>query len=164
MDKKTKTTIIIISIVGVLLIALMIGLFALLGKTKNPITAEEFKNIMEQKEYITGDATAQYDEYGYVNKVYIAATKDRSYQIEFYVLEDIEYAKSFYNTNKKIFEEAKVSVSAESNVNLKNSSKYTLSSNGEYKVVSRIDNTVIYVDTEDKNRDIVKDILKELGY
>lgn len=162
MDKKT--IIIIIAIVSVLLITLVIGLFALLGKTKNPITAEEFKSKMEEKEYITGDATQQYDEYGYVKKVYIAASKDRTYQIEFYVLEDNDYATSFYNTSKNIFENSKGSVFSRTNVNLKNSSKYTLSANGEYKVVSKIDNTVIYVDTEDTNRDIIKEILKELGY
>ena len=35
--------------------------------------------------------------------------------------------------------------------------------NGKYMVVSRIDNTVIYVNVNDNYKDTVKDILKELG-
>jgi len=45
-----------------------------------------------------------------------------------------------------------------------NNSKYTLKTNGEYKVVSRIEDTVIYVDVDEKYEDDVKEILKEIGY
>ncbi|MCI9366125.1 MAG: hypothetical protein HFJ54_06250 [Clostridia bacterium] len=165
MKKSSKTAIIVVAIVGILLIALLIGMFVGLGKTKTPITAETFKEKMEGKGYIVGDVIEQYQSYGYFKQAYIAADKDYSYQIEFYILEDDEYATAFYNTNKTIFENSKSSSgTAETNVNLKNNSKYTLSANGKYKVVSRIDNTVIFVNVDDNQRDTIKNILKELGY
>ena len=97
-------------------------------------------------------------------KAYLAISSDYSYQLEFYELLDDAYATAFYNNNKTIFENAKGKVTSETNVNLKNSSKYTLSSNGLYMVVSRINNTVIYLKVNDTYRDTVKDVLKELGY
>ena len=36
--------------------------------------------------------------------------------------------------------------------------------NGKYKYLSRIDNTLVYVDVDESYKDIVKDIMKEIGY
>lgn len=160
-----RRLIIIISIIGVILVATMFTIFAIVGKQKTPITAEEFKTKLESKGYITADATYQYSEYDYIKQVYIAANNDYSYQIEFYELSNVDYAMNFYNTNKNIFESTKgSSINAETNVELKNYAKYTLSVNGKYKVISRINNTVIYIDVEDNNKDTVKKVLEEIGY
>ena len=78
---------------------------------------------------------------------------------------DDSYATNFYNNNKSILESSKGNNSAETYVELKNSSKYTLLSNGKYMTVSRINNTVIYFDDVDANyKDTVKTLLDELGY
>lgn len=119
---------------------------------------------MSQKGYSVQDASSQFSKYDYVKQAYIAISEDYSYKVEFYELLDDSYATSFYNNNKSIFESSKGNVSAETNVGLKNYSKYTLSSNGKYMVVSRIDNTVIYVDVDDNYKDTVKALLDELGY
>lgn len=78
-------------------------------------------------------------------KVYIASGKDSTYQIEF-------------------FESTKGSNSSESSASLKNYSKYVLSTNGKYKVISRIDNTVIYCDIDDNYKSVVKEVLEEIDY
>ena len=156
---------VIIAIIAVLIIVAIIGvIFVNLNKEKTAITASSFYTTMSQKGYSVQDANRQFAEYDYVKQVYIAASKDYSYQIEFYELLDDSYATSFYNNNKSIFESSKGNASAETSVGLKNYSKYTLSSNGKYMVVSRIDNTVIYVNVDDNYKDTVKDILDELGY
>lgn len=62
---------------------------------------------MEQKGYIITDANGQFSEYDYVKQVYVASSKDYSYQIEFYELSDASYATYFYNNNKAIFESLK---------------------------------------------------------
>jgi len=131
---------------------------------KEPITASEFKNEMEDLDFEIVDAKYQFAEYDYVEKVYLALEEDGDYQIEFYKLDEEEDAINFYNNNKSIFESDKGSTSAETSVNLKNNSKYTLTTNGKYKVVSRIENTVIYLNVDKEYKDEVKDILKELGY
>lgn len=102
--------------------------------------------------------------YDYITQVYLAIDDSYKYQIEFYELSDADYASSFYNNNKSIFEESKSSSAVETSVSSGNNSKYTLVTNGKYKVVSRIDNTVIYVNVDDEYKAEVKDLLEELGY
>jgi len=89
---------------------------------------------------------------------------DDDYQIEFYELSNEENAIDMYATNKIRFETSKGNSSAVTNFDFKNYSKYTLTTNGKYKVLSRIDNTLIYIDVDKDYKDIVKDLLKEIGY
>jgi len=156
---------IIIAIIAVVIVVAIIGIiFVNLNKEKTSITASSFYTNMSQKGYSVQDASSQFADYNYIKQAYIAASNDYSYQIEFYELLDDSYATSFYNNNKSIFESSKGNASAETSVGLKNYSKYTLSSNGKYMVVSRIDNTVVYVNVDDNYKDTVKAILDELGY
>ncbi len=140
-------------------------LFTLTGcGNKTSITSADFKSKMESKGYTVQDATSQMSEYDYINQVYIAISSDSTYQIEFYELSDSDYASSFFNNNKKTFENSKSSGSAETSVSAGNNAKYTLTTNGKFKVVSRIDNTVIYLNVDDDYKSSVKDVLKDLGY
>lgn len=156
---------IIIPLIAVTIIVTIVGIiFINLNKEKTSITASDFYTTMSQKEYNVQDSSNQFSEYNYVKQAYIAGSKNNSYQIEFYELEDDSYATQFYNNNKSIFESSKGTNSVESNVELKNYSKYTLSSNGKYMIVSRIDNTVIYVNVDNNYKDAVNSLLKDLGY
>lgn len=147
------------------LIVCFIAVLTVTGcKDKKSITADEFKNTMESNDYIVQEATDQFSEYDYVKKVYIALSSDSSYQIEFYQLSDEDYATSFYNNNKSIFEKSKSSKNLETSVSMSNYSKYTLQTNGKYKVISRIGNTAIYLNVDTEYKADVKNILKELGY
>lgn len=131
---------------------------------KTALNYENFKSKMEEKNFVIQDATSQMSDYNYINKVYIAIDSSNSYQIEFYELLDSDYASGFYNNNKNIFEQNKSSSAIETSISSGNNAKYTLTTNGKYKVVSRIDNTVIYVNADDTYKTEIKDILKELGY
>ncbi len=133
---------------------------------KKMITAEEFKTKMEDKGYSVQDATAQFAEYDFINKVYIAMSRDSSYQIEFYTLSNNEKAIEFFNNNKSIFENTKAGSGKEieTSSSMGNNAKYTLNVNNKYKVVSRIDNTVVFADEEDSHKSEIKDVIKELGY
>ncbi len=159
-----KKPVVIFLIVAVIIIAILGVIFVNLNKEKTSITASSFKNSMEQKGYIVSDANSQISEYDYIKQVYVAVDSDYSYKIEFYELSDENYAMNFYNTNKSIFESSKGNASAETSAGLKNYSKYTLSSNGKYMVVSRIDNTVVYLNVDDSYKDTVNNLLNELGY
>lgn len=140
-------------------------LFTLTGcGNKTSITSDDFKNKMESNGYTVQDATNQMASYDYIKKVYIAISNDSTYQIEFYELSDSDYATSFFNNNKSLFEKSKSSVATETSVNLGNHNKYTLTANDKFKVVSRIDNTVIYLDVDENYKSSVKDVLDDLGY
>lgn len=155
----------LITVTALIIVVAIAGvIFVNLNKEKPSITASSFYTTMSQKGYSVEDATNQVEGDNVVKQIYVAVSEDYSYQIEFWEFLDDSYATSFYNENKAIFESSKGNVSAETSVGFKNYSKYTLSSNGKYMVVSRIDNTAIYVDVDDNCKDTVKAILNELGY
>lgn len=157
-----KKGVIIAIVIAVIIVALIAGVFFALNKEKIPMTTESFKNTMEKKGFTVQSAKEQFAEYEYVKEATIASNGD--YQLEFYELSDVNNAVKFYNNNKSIFEQSKGTVSSNTSVNLKNSSKYTQSSSEKYMVVSRIENTVIYVDVEDSYKETVKTLLDEIGY
>jgi len=166
-DKGIGLVPFILAFVAVLVIAGIIVGVVIVNKNlnKEPISAGDFKDIMEDKDFEIVDAMDQFEEYDeYIKKAYIALEEDYDYQIEFYKLNEEDDAISFYKTNKEKFEASKSSSSVETRVSMGNNSKYTLKTNDEYKVVSRIEDTVIYVDVDEKYEDEVKEILKEMGY
>ena len=157
----------ILIFVGILVVAGIIVGVVIINKNlnKQPITAGDFKDIMEDKDFEIIDAIDQVDDYDNgIKKAYIALEEDYDYQIEFYKLDEEDDAIDFYKNNKEIFEDSKGSSSVETKVSMGNNSKYTLKTNDEYKVVSRIEDTVIYLNVDDKYEDEVKEILKEMGY
>lgn len=132
--------------------------------SKTAITLDEFNNVMQNKGYTIQNVSSQFTEYENISDVNIAVSSDSKYQIEFYKLSDVDNAIDFFDNNKAIFEKSKSSASSESSVTMGNYSKYTLSTNGKYKVISRIDDTVVYLNVSDDYKDAVKEILEELGY
>ncbi len=163
-----KKVLIIIAIIITLIIVSIVALFGILfsifNKEKTSITSDQFISIMSEKNYAVVNAKSQFIEYDYINKAYMALEPNNNFQIEFYELKDSSYAVQFYNNNVSKFEESKGTLSSQSNVNLKNSSKFTMSTNGDYMVVSRINNTAIYARVSDKYKSTVDSLLKELGY
>lgn len=153
----------IVAIIVVVLIAVSV-LFIKLNKEKPSIDAQTFKKTMEEKGYQLADAKSQFSEYDYIEKVYLAADSNFSYQIEFYQLANNDYANQFYIKNMKKIESSKSSSSIETNVSMKNYSKYTLLSNGKYMVISVINNTAIYVNVDESHKEEINNILKDLGY
>ena len=99
-----------------------------------------------------------------IKDIYIAANPKDNYQIEFYVLESVDTAKTFFSENKTRFSKEVGKNKIETKSKKGNSEKYTVTSLGQYRLVSRIENTVIYLDTRESNKKKVDEILKELGY
>ncbi len=149
----------------VMLFICVISLFSITGcKSKTALKSSEFVNKIEEMGYTAKDATDQMSQYDYIEKVILAINKDETYQIEFYELSDNDYASGFFDNNKKIFEDSKDTTSTSTSVNIVNYEKYTLSTDGKYKVVSRIANTVIYLNVDDEYKSEVKETLELLGY
>ena len=147
------------------LLVLLIGiLFLTACANKTAITSDKFISIMEEENFDIVNALEQFSDYDEIKEAYIALEDDGDYQIEFYVLDNDNNAIKLYNHNKEIFEDSKGSVSSYTNVDLNNINKYTLSTNGKFNIVSRIDNTMIYLSVDYEFKDEVIDILKKLGY
>lgn len=134
-----------------------------LNSQKTSIIADKFSEIMKEKNYELTETTSLFTQYGeYVKKSY--AAKTTGYQIEFYELENVEKAIDMYEYNKNIFESQKVNSSVYSTVSKNNFNVYSLSTNGQYKYLSRVDNTLLFINVSDAYEEIVKNLTKELGY
>jgi hypothetical protein len=146
----------------VILYVLAAALFLTACGSKTALTNEQFIEKMESAGYLIADATNQFAE-GNVETVTLAM-KDGVYQIEFYVLPSDDRAVAAFNASKNDFEQMKGSGSSTGEVNIGNHNYYGLSTGEGYYVVSRIDNTMIYINASAEYKDEIKDILKELGY
>lgn len=131
------------------------------GDMKQPISPSTYKTTMEEKQYTVIDHTMEEQVYNSaIQLCYVATKNDQSYQIKYYSLENENAAQSFYL--QKVREFAGMGTNTE--LNVANYSKYTQLYNNKYGVISRISNTVIYVDADNLYTEELKLILKELGY
>lgn len=157
--KRSKK--IILSIICFLSMFLSTGCF-----NKTAVTPEEFKVTLEGEEYIVvklvNDREDEINSYNYIKEAY--AAKKSNYQIEFYEIVDEDYAKAFFDKNKRIFEQSKGISSIEMSNTLTNSEKYSLKTGGRYMVISRIENTVVYVNASDTYKKEIDEALKEINY
>lgn len=142
--------------------ALLIGAFLLTAcGSQKAITGDDFLDKMEAKGYEVFDISDQYS----ADIIYQAliAQKD-DYQIEFYDLMSTDDAISAFDYNKSDFESLQGAYTKNTNVEFKNGARYTLTIDGSYKLISRIDNTFIYLDIPEEYKNEVVKVLKELGY
>jgi len=133
---------------------------------KTPITAATFRAEAEAAGFTVQDSAYQLDA-GSVEDYLIAykgSVNDIDFQIEFAVVPTVEQAQNAYQENKADFEAAKGTVSSYSSVSIGNYSYYKQDSAGRYCVISRIDNTFIYIDTASTYKKEINDFLKKIGY
>ena len=153
-------------IIKVFTIALCLGLiFVSTGCfSKSPITSEKFKNVVKESGLTVTDVKSQFANVSYIKEAWVARNDSKGYQIEFYVLSDDTNAIEFYNQNKTIFEQAKSGSNVEAKVSGKNYEKYSLKVDDKYKLLSRVENTVLYLNVNSQYQDEVVKIVDELKY
>lgn len=129
-------------------------------KRKESISIEEFKEKMEGIGYSVQDVTDLYDAET-TSGAYIAMTPDL--ELSFYILNNEENAKSFYTiTKRNNQEEMKKGRRTEKNID--SYDLHTLLSDKEYRIVSRVEKTVLVAQTNKKNKKELNSIMKKLGY
>ena len=148
--------------IKILVLILLIVLLSACSLTKEAIDEDDFNRIMISEGFKVTNVINEYVESSYFEEAFIAE-KD-GYEIQFYELEDDSFAKKIYNANKQQMESAKDGTYMESNVDLINNNKYSVDTQGTYTVVSRIDDTIVYLSVNSKFKEEVNSILKKLGY
>ena len=142
----------------------LLALITLTGcGNKKAITTEKFKNLAKSNNLEILNATDEFENYSQVKEA-TAAFKNNEWQVEFYVLDTKESAVGMFNTNKNIFDNSKNGVSSNFSVSLKNFESYTLKTDGYYKYVARIDNTLVYANVKETYETNAKAFIKKLGY
>ena len=149
---------------------MLAGICAVLGLTvaagcaakKEPITAAEFSQRMEQEGYAILDVTEQFE--GQVLSATLAIEQSGVYQIEFFEVESEQQAKAAFEQNRATFESEKGLVSSSYANNGRNFSIYAQTSDGKYSYVCQVEQTFVYASVPEQHKDAVKSALKGLGY
>lgn len=145
-------------------IVLLLSVFMVTGcETKTPLEPKDFVDLIEQNEYKTTNVLNQFEQYDQIKNAFVAQDKEMRYQIEYYQLDTIESAKSFYNGNKEIFQKME-NIKSRTNLNQDNYERYAQSTDSAYSSISRIDNTILYANVKIEYKEEVKEIIKKLGY
>lgn len=131
------------------------------GDMKPALDNTSFKTTIETKDFIVEDVSIQkLNENKNIEHAFIAVEPDNKYSIEFYDFKSEIHASGFYT--QKVTEFGSRGVTTELNVS--NFSKYTQTTKEEYGVVSRIGNTVLYLNAPVEYKDAINTLLKEIGY
>lgn len=147
-----------------LVLVLCVSALTLTGcGNKKEITAEEFKNILTERNFVIHDVQQQFSSYSNVTDALVA--KNDNYQIEFLAFTDEDGAKTSFLVNKTNFENAKGTVTtSQLSVTTDNYETYHLVSNGKYMHVTRVGKTIIYADVDSKFKGEVEGIIEDIGY
>lgn len=149
-----------------LALALLMAVLFLTGCTKTPVTTADFKAVAEKKGFLVEDVMAQFSEHtDIVKEATVTAPESIAFKLEFYVLSDESSARSFYANNKANLEANKGN--ADSNVSLsgKNYESFSMTTDGKYMFIERVDTTVLYVGpTDSANKAEIEAFVKELKY
>ena len=149
-------------IVAVLcVVVLMLSLGACTSKT--PKTAAEFTQIMESAGFTVTDESdsANGMEY-YITSLHMAEGED--YDFEFCVFDDVESAEGLFKYLKENMDDKYPVGAITTSVSIGNYSYYTLSVDGNFYLLSRIDNTLLCCEAYEINKDEVVDHVEKLGY
>ena len=147
-----------------LILLLLLILVIITGcSKKTPLNSIDFVDLIEQNEFKTTNVKDQFSDYSQIQNAFIAQNKEMTYQIEYYELDTIDNAKSFYNGNKDRFKKME-KVKVYKNIDLDNYEKYVQNTDSVFSLIARIDNTIVYANTKIEYKDEVQDIVEKLGY
>lgn len=147
-----------------LLLSILLMILTLTGcGKKDSITSQKFEQEATDFGYTVMDAKDQFSDYDYVNSALIALKND-SYQIEFYELDTDAQASSMYSSNESTFDSMKGSQYKENSFSGKNYDTRTTTGNGQYMHMCRIDNTLLYMNIPEENKESAEKLLDEIGY
>ena len=133
--------------------------------SKSPSNTETFMSIAKASGYKVYNITDQYSKAEAIKTATVATPKDRSFQIEFYILTDLDSAKKIYAAQGEILDQNQGSGLKSSVLNGMNYARRSLRSGGRYAVIGYIENTIIYVPpTDEKYKDKIDEFLDKFKY
>ncbi len=153
--KKIKIAIVLIS--AVMLMCIMCGC-----SSKTAIDAETFTKTMESESFIITDVTNDTETNGLATSVLIAANEN--YKIEFYVLTDNDTGEGVFYNNKQLFDDEHSVKTMSSEFTTGNYNYYAFNADGNFHMIARVDNTMLWCEAEKTYKDEIVDLIEKLGY
>jgi hypothetical protein len=138
-------------------------LFGGCGQNRSAISAEAFTSALEKAGFTIKDITADYPS-DYVDKALLAVNKEGTFQFEYFNVATPEYAAADFNDNMNSLQANKGGNSSQTNLQVGNYGYYSLTDGDQFTLITRIEDTFIYVSAPKANTDQIKEIIKSLGY
>lgn len=132
------------------------------NKVKEAATVLDFMDVLEEKNFTVTDNLESYEGLDYILESKIAEYEDIKIEMVRYI--DSDNAEKSLKNHKKSFDLVKSTGALENVEKGKNYHSYSLVSNGRYMISSRIDNTLIFTKVMLEDKEVVEEILTELGY
>ncbi len=129
-----------------------------------PMSENDFETIMLNNDFIVSDKTENYKNYDYVKKAYLATNPDNDFTVEYFMFTTAKMAHTFFELNKSNINPNKEEVSSFENFNNEKTSKFVNEENGAYQILSRIEDTVVVINSTQKYKSKVDDILNKIKY
>ena len=149
-----------LSILFILMVCLVTGCF-----NRKELNAKEFSSLIVKEGFVVLDNTENYKELSGVKKYLVATNTLRSYKIEYYEFNDTKKAEELYDKIETKFKNStKVKKSQYQTTSFGKYNYYSLTTDNSYKVVSRINKTVVITDSDRVNKESIKEVVKKLGY
>ena len=146
----------------------LLAMFILTGcGKKTAISTGEFINITTSKDLQVANIINQFPSFPNIKEATLALSENNNtvdWQMEFYIINSSENAKSMFENNKKILEDANTKYNSRKEINMNNYSTYTMITDNYYLYLSQVDNTFLYVNVPKSFKDDVQSIIKELKY
>lgn len=135
---------------------------------KTALTTSQFTSKIEEYNLeinnMTDNISGENGEMNNTIKEAIYATSKDGWTVEFYVLKDNKSANDTFTSTKKLFEAFEENMTSRTSVNIGNYNTYTLTTKESYMHVCRVDNTVLVINTDIKNKETAKELVDKLGY
>lgn len=138
-------------------------LFIISGCAKNEVVLTEFLTTANNNGYILEENMTGYENYHYIQKIYYAINRENAYDIQFLELESDDYAKKFYDINKKELMNYVDDSTYIKNLNYSNYSVYHIENDVSYMLVLRSKNNIIYLEAPIEYFQEIEDFFKELS-
>ena len=163
--KKTGNAGKIIIAASLVVVLLMVAAVILIlnGVAKKvAIDAETFTAQAEESGYYVGHDTFTESLRDEIESIVIAVEKEKDYQIEFYVFTENDIAYDVFTNNKSNFE--KEGYTTIGNINSEKFDSVTITTEDEYKYISRIDNTVLFIVVDKEYKEEVESFVEKINY
>lgn len=150
------------------IICVLFSLTACMGskpvESKEVMNSNDFSNYfsVNHSDFLVTDLTEQYGQEEYDNVV-IVTDEVNNYNIEFYDFKDGTKANEMYSENSGIISDF-IGEEKYTEVLMGNYSTYIASNSFNYWVISRVSDTLIYIEAPLAQKDAVDLIISDLGY
>jgi len=143
-------------------IVIAVLMLAACGGPREVLSAEEFTSRMGAEGYTVEDFTHYVADDLFIETFLSVDTG--AFEVEFYVFESEEDAMMLFHHVRGIFEDAKGSTRSHTEVNIANFNRFRQTTDGRFEALTRVENTLVIVQSSSENRGDVNAIFDLLGY